>query len=77
VLYSPRLMFVCLLLLNMGCLLRVSSEILAYENYWSPAWKTLPISAICELAAVTVFAVNMLLTFKQKPAHLLKATTPA
>jgi uncharacterized protein involved in response to NO len=77
VLYSPRLMFVCLLLLNMGCLLRVSSEILAYENYWSPAWKTLPVSAICELAAVTLFAVNMLLTFKQKPAHLLKATTPA
>jgi uncharacterized protein involved in response to NO len=77
VLYSPRLMQTCLLLLNTGCLLRVSSEIMAYESYWLPAWKILPVSAICELAAVTVFAVNMLLTFKQKPAHLLKAATPA
>lgn len=70
VLYSPRLMLGCLLLLNIGCTLRVSSEILAYENYWLPAWKTLPWSAICELLAVTVFAANMLLTFRQPPAHL-------
>jgi uncharacterized protein involved in response to NO len=70
VLYSPRLMLACLLLLNIGCTLRVSSEILAYENYWPPAWKALPWSAICELMAVTVFAANMLLTFKQPPAHL-------
>lgn len=73
VLYSPRLMLICLVLLNIGCALRVSSEILAYENYWSPAWHALPWSAICELAAVTVFAANMLLTFKQPPAHLLAA----
>jgi uncharacterized protein involved in response to NO len=70
VLYSPRLMLTCLLLLNTGCLLRVTSEILAYENYWSPAWGVLPVSAICELAAVTVFALNLLLTFKQPSAHL-------
>src|SRR5689334_19180969 len=75
VLYSPRLMLTCLLFLNIGCALRVSSEILAYENYWSPAWKFLPWSAVCELIAVTVFAANMLLTFKQPPAHLLKPTT--
>ena len=74
VLYSPRLMLVCLLLLNAGCALRVSSEILAYENYWPPAWEVLPWSAICELMAVTVFAANMLLTFKQPPAHLREAT---
>ncbi|HZI56183.1 MAG TPA: NnrS family protein [Verrucomicrobiae bacterium] len=74
VLYSPRLMLVCLLLLNAGCMLRVSSEILAYESYWLPAWKALPWSAICELTAVTVFAANMLLTFKQPPAHLRSAT---
>jgi len=74
VLYSPRLMLTCLLLLNTGCLLRVSSEILAYENYWLPAWKVLPWSAIFELIAVTVFAVNMLLTFKQPPAHLRTAS---
>jgi hypothetical protein len=70
VLYSPRLMLVSLLLLNAGCLLRVSTEILAYENYWPAAWNALPWSAICELTAVTVFAANMLLTFKQPPAHL-------
>lgn len=74
VLYSPRLMLVCLLLLNAGCLLRVSTEILAYENYWPAAWRALPWSAICELAAVTVFAANMLLTFKQTPAHLRGTT---
>ena len=75
VLYSPRLMLTCLLLLNIGCTLRVSSEIMAYENYWPPAWKILPVSAICELAAVTVFALNMFLTFTQPPAHLQKAAT--
>ena len=70
VLYSPRLMFAGLLLLNLGCALRVSSEILAYERYWLPAWNVLPLSAVCELTAVTVFAANLLLTFKQPPAHL-------
>jgi hypothetical protein len=69
-LFSTRLMLMCLLLLNIGCAVRVSSEILAYEDYWSAAWKALPWSAICELAAVTVFAANMLLTFMQPPAHL-------
>jgi len=63
-------MLTCLVLLNLGCVLRVSSEILAYENYWPPAWSVLPWSAVCELMAVTAFAVNMLLTFKQPPAHL-------
>lgn len=75
VLYSPRLMLACLLLLNTGCLLRVASEVLAYENYWPPAWSILPVSAICELAAVTLFALNLLLSFKQRPAHLLNPTT--
>jgi hypothetical protein len=74
VLYSARLMFACLLFLNTGCMLRVSSEILAYENYWPGAWNILPWSAICELLAVTLFAANMLLTFKQLPAHLRAAT---
>ncbi len=72
ILYSPWLMFACLLLLNIGCMLRVASEILAYEGYWPPAWRALPWSAICELTAVTLFAVNLLLTFKQPPAHLAK-----
>jgi uncharacterized protein involved in response to NO len=50
----------------------VTSEILAYEGYWPPAWKALPWSAILELAAVTVFALNLFLTFAQAPAHLQK-----
>ncbi|HET9840343.1 MAG TPA: NnrS family protein [Candidatus Angelobacter sp.] len=70
VLYSPRTMFGCLLLLNLGCLLRVSSEILAYENYWPAAWHVLPWSAVLELSAVTLFAANLLVTFRQPPAHL-------
>jgi uncharacterized protein involved in response to NO len=77
VLYSPRLMLSCLVLLNLGCALRVSSEILAYEGYWSPAWNALPWSAIFELAAVTVFAANLLLTFKQPPAHEMKPANAA
>jgi uncharacterized protein involved in response to NO len=72
VLYSPRLMLLCLVLLNLGCALRVSSEILAYEGYWPAAWNALPWSAICELGAVTVFAANLLLTFRQPPAHEMK-----
>jgi uncharacterized protein involved in response to NO len=72
VLYSPRLMLAGLLLLNVGCTLRVTGQILAYESYWSPAWNALPWSAICELSAVTVFAANLLLTFKQLPAHEMK-----
>ena len=60
-----------LLLLNTGCLLRVSSEILAYENYWSPAWKDF--AGICNLRTGRshVFALNLLLTFKQPPAHAI------
>lgn len=77
VLYSPRLMLSCLVLLNVGCSLRVSSEILAYEGYWAPAWKALPWSAILELTAVTVFAANLLLTFRQPPAHEMKPANAA
>lgn len=59
VLFSPAIMFWSLLLLNAGCLLRISSEIPAYEGCWRPAWHLLPISAVIELAAVTLFAVNL------------------
>ena len=69
VLYSKRLMGISLILLTLGCGLRVSSEILAYEGYWSAAWLALPWSAVTELSAVTAFAVNLLLTFRQPPAH--------
>jgi uncharacterized protein involved in response to NO len=73
-LFSPHLMFVSLMLLNIGCTLRVLGEILAYENYAQAGWKLLPISAVIELSAVTAFAVNLLLTFKQPPAHVVLGT---
>jgi hypothetical protein len=70
VLFNKGLMFGSLALLNLGCLLRVSSEIPAYEGYWTPAWSVLPISAIVELTAVTLFAVNLAVTLLRPPAHL-------
>ena len=39
--FSKRLMFLSLLLLQTGCLLRVSSEPLAYEGLLSAAWKVI------------------------------------
>lgn len=59
ILFSRALMLWSLLLLNLGCLLRVASEIPAYEGYWKPAWHVLPISAVTELVAVTIFAINI------------------
>ncbi|HEX2918362.1 MAG TPA: NnrS family protein, partial [Edaphobacter sp.] len=76
-LFSPRLMFAGLLLLTMGCILRVGSEVLAYQDYAAWAWKVLPVSAVLELAAVTSFAVNLAVTFSSRPAHLLQQSTPA
>jgi hypothetical protein len=73
ILYSPRLMFWSLALLNLGCFLRVVSEIGAYESYVPSLWPLLPVSAVIEMIAVTVFAGNLLLTFRQPPAHLAGA----
>jgi hypothetical protein len=67
VLASPRLMFACLLLLMLGCTLRVSSEVLAYQGYASWAWKVLPLSAFIEMTAVTIFAANLIWTFLRPP----------
>jgi uncharacterized protein involved in response to NO len=61
--FSKRLMFLSLLLLQTGCTLRVYSEPLAYEGIQSLAWKTLPISGMLELSGVLVFAINIVLTF--------------
>ena len=69
-LFSSRLMFASLLTLNLGCLLRVSSEIPAYEGYSQAAWHVLPVSAILELIAVSLFAANLVVTLAQPPAHL-------
>lgn len=60
--FSKRLMFLSLLLLQLGCTLRVSSEPLAYEGIFAFAWKTLPISGMLELGGVLLFATNLALT---------------
>jgi hypothetical protein len=52
-------MFLALLLLTAGCLLRVSSEILAYQGFFRPAWEGLPLSAVTEMIAVSLFAINL------------------
>jgi hypothetical protein len=73
ILFSPALMFAGLGLLNFGCALRVISEIAAYEGYIPSLWPMLPVSAITEMAAVTVFALNLLITFRQPPPHVSRA----
>ena len=65
-LFSTKLMFAALALLSVGCLLRVGAEVLAYEGFVRGAWSWLPISAITEMTAVTVFAGNLAITFAQK-----------
>jgi hypothetical protein len=69
-LFSPTLMFACLLLLSLGCVLRVSSEVLAYQDIVAAAWKWLPYSALLELTAVTLFAINLIATFLSDPPSL-------
>lgn len=77
VLFSRQTMFASLLLLNVGCALRVGSEIPAYEAFAHAQlfWRILPISAVTELTAVTLFAANLLVTFCRPPAHLLARPT--
>jgi len=80
-LYSKRLMFVALLLLQCGCALRVASEPLAYEGFSMTAWKVLPASATLELTAVIVFAANIALTYTKGraffAANAMKQNDPA
>jgi uncharacterized protein involved in response to NO len=60
--FSKRLMFLSLVLLTIGCFLRVSSEPLAYEGILTFAWGVLPISGMLELTAVLLFALNLSIT---------------
>lgn len=60
--YSKSLMFLALLLLNAGCMMRVLFEPLAYEGFASVGWKFLPYSGATELAGILLFASNMILT---------------
>lgn len=60
-LYSQSLMGASLWILNLGCVLRVSTESVAY-SVGGFAWNLLPLSAFLELAAVLAFATNIGLT---------------
>lgn len=66
-LFSKRLMGISLIVLNMGCVLRVFSEIPAYEANLHFAWSVLPVSAITELTAVTAFGLNLAVTLLLPP----------
>jgi len=65
-LFSTKLMFAALALLAIGCLVRVASEVLAYQGFARAAWSWLPVSAVTEMTAVTIFGVNLAITFLQK-----------
>ncbi|MBX9686055.1 MAG: NnrS family protein, partial [Candidatus Obscuribacterales bacterium] len=64
--FSEKLMFWGLSLLTIGCFLRVVSQILAYDFAIRICWTVLPISALIELSAISVFAFNMLATLFEK-----------
>ena len=76
ILFSPNLMFASLLILNAGCLIRVGSEIAAYESNMASAWNLLPVSAILEMGAVTLFALNLLVTLLSRPPHEARLKDP-
>jgi len=65
-LWSPGRMGWTLTLGVIGCTLRVSSEILAYQHYAEWAWSVLPVSAVVEMTAFTGFALNLLVTVYRK-----------
>jgi|SRR5215813_9454703 len=63
-----------LVLLSLGCLLRVSGEVLGYQALLDAAWTWLPYSALLELAGVTLFAINLITTFLSDPLAQSVAT---
>lgn len=69
ILFSKGLMWASLAVLNVGCLLRVASEIPAYESNLRAAWRILPVSAVTELTAVTLFALNLGITLILPPPN--------
>jgi hypothetical protein len=69
-LYSSALMAASLWILNLGCVLRVSCEAIAYSA-GGAAWRILPLSALLEMTAVVIFVVNLGMTVKSRiPAWL-------
>jgi len=71
-LFSTRMMFAALAFLNCGCTLRVLTEVLAYQEYARWAWSWLPVSALIELSAVSIFALNLGLSFARDPVVPLR-----
>lgn len=61
-LWSTTLMAASLIVINTGCTIRVISQVLAYEGLSALAWKTLPLSAVIEMTAIGLFALNMMMT---------------
>jgi uncharacterized protein involved in response to NO len=68
-LYSRRLMFLSMLLASIGCAMRVTSEMLAYPGYAVAAWHFLPVSAVIELTAFTLFAINLSVSIARRPPN--------
>lgn len=68
-LFSEKLMLLALLSTNMGCVMRVCSEIIAYQHSASRAWLLLSLLATLELLGVILFTINTIGTFRQP--HLL------
>jgi len=66
-LFSTRMMLANLALLNAGCAIRVIAEVLAYEEITNATWRFLPVSAFAEMAAVALFAANILLSIALSP----------
>lgn len=60
--FSLALARAALVILNIGCTLRVVSQIAAYDANAPWAWHVLPVSALVELVAVCAFAANLGIT---------------
>lgn len=77
-LFSSKIMAASLWLLTLGCLVRVSSEAVAYSSSGGISWSLLPVSAFTELAAVFLFVLNLALTLMQPmPAWFSQAGVSA
>lgn len=71
-LWSTRLMVAGLAFVSVGCTLRVSCEVLAYQGWANWAWSILPVSALLELTGLSAFALNIFGTFLFEPSHAQK-----
>ena len=70
--FSSRLAVLALVVLNIGCTLRVVSQIGAYDANAEWAWALLPVSAVIELTAVCAFATNLAITMASPRASRMK-----